>query len=93
MTFRLLDDADGEAGDVVLADRVEAAHLSGLAANEGATGLFAGIRDALDDSGALLGVELADGEVVEDEERHRALDEDVVDENGNGVKADRVVNG
>lgn len=32
--FRLLDDADGEAGDVVLADRVEAAHLSGLAANE-----------------------------------------------------------
>ena len=70
---------------------IEAAHLSGLAANEGAAGLFAGVRDALDDSGDLLGVELADGEVVEEEERLSTLDEDVVDAHGNGVLADRVV--
>ena len=47
-----LDRADGEAGEIVIAPRVKARHLGGLAADQRRAGLDAALRDALDDLGA-----------------------------------------
>ena len=41
--LRLLDRADGEAGEVVFAVRVHAGHLGGLAADQRAAGQFAAL--------------------------------------------------
>ena len=49
--------------------RVEAGQLRGLAAEQRAAGLLAALGDALHHLGALLRLELAGGEVVEEEER------------------------
>ena len=59
--------------------RVEARHLGGLAADEGAPVLEAGRRDALHHLRRHVGRETARGEVVEEEQRLGALHEDVVD--------------
>ena len=83
--LRLLDDADGKARDVVLAICIKACHLRRLASDERTSRLLAGGGNALDDSGCLLGDELADGEVVEKEKRLCTLHEDVVDAHGDGV--------
>ena len=69
MILLALDDADGEAGQVVLAVGVHAGQLGGLAADERAAGLLAAVGDALDHRLADGDVELARGEVVEEEER------------------------
>ena len=64
-----VDGADDGAGEVVLAVGVEAGHLGGFAADEGATVGAAGFAEALDDGLDGGVVELAGGEVVEEEER------------------------
>ena len=74
-----VDDADDEAGDVVFAVGVEARHLRGLAAEQRAAVLAARRRQTLDDLHGDVGLEPAGGEVVEEEQRLGALDEDVVD--------------
>src|SRR6202011_1390706 len=87
----VLDDADDEAGDVVLAVGVEAGHLRGLPADEGAAVLTASTRDPGDH---LLGDrrrQTSGREVVEKEQRLGALNEDVVDAVVDQVRADRVV--
>ena len=89
--LRLLDDADGKARDVVLAISIEARHLRRLAADERTSRLLAGGGNALDDSGHLLGDELADGEVVEKEKRLCTLHENVVDAHGDGVLSHGIV--
>ena len=48
-TRRAVDDADDEAGEVVLAVGVEAGHLGGLAAEQRAAVLAAAARDPGDD--------------------------------------------
>ena len=83
--------ADGEAGEVVFAGRVHAGHLGGLAADQRAAGLFAARGDALDHVGGGVDVELAAGEVVEEEQRLGALHQDVVDAHRHQVDADGVV--
>ena len=85
------DAADDEAGEVVFAVGVEAGHLGGLAAEQRAAVRPAGAGDAVDDRAATSGDEAAGGEVVEKEERPRALDEDVVDAVVDEILADRVV--
>ncbi len=85
------DGADDGAGEVVLVVGVEAGHLCGFAADEGAAVGAAGFAETLDygfDGGA---VELAGGEIVEEEERAGALDGDVVDAVVDEVLADGVV--
>lgn len=62
------DDADGEAGQVELAFAVEVGHFGGFAAEQGAVGLAASVGDALDDGGGVVGIELVDAEVIEEEE-------------------------
>ena len=86
-----LDGADDEARDVVVAERVHARHLGGLAADQRAARGAAGLGDALDELGQVLGHELAGGVVVEEEERLGAAAEDVVDAVVDQVDADAAV--
>ena len=91
MTFDLLDHADDEAGDVVLAVGVEARHLGGFAADQRAAVLAAAARDAGDD---LLGDRRRQPpgrQVVEKEQRLGALHQDVVDAVVDQIGADGVV--
>ncbi len=89
--LRLLDDADREAGEVVLAGTNALGMLGGLAADQRAARLLAARGDALDDIGGDADVEPLAREVVEEEQRLGALDEDVVDAHRDEVDADRVV--
>ena len=74
-----IHDADDRSRDVVLAGRVEARHLRRLAAEERRAVLAACARDALDHALDHAGLDFPGRDVVEEEERRRALDEDVVD--------------
>ena len=87
----LFDDADGKAGEVVFARRVHARHFRRLAADQRAARRLAAVGDAADDFGGDVDVELAAGEVVEEEQRLGALHEDVVDAHRDEVDADGVV--
>ena len=67
--FGFVDGSDDEAGEIVFAILVEAGHLGGFAADQGAAVGFASLGEAGDD---LLGdgrIEFAGGEVVQKEER------------------------
>jgi hypothetical protein len=65
--------------------------LRHLATEQGAPGLHTSVRDAADDVVDDLGDELADGDVVEEEQRLGTLHGDVVDRHGDEIDADRVV--
>ena len=86
-----LHDAGGRAGDVVLVGAEQAGVLGGLAADERAAGLDARLGDALDDGGDPLGYDAAGGDVVGEEQRLGAADDEVVDEHPDQVEADGVV--
>ena len=86
-----LDRADGEAGEVVVAAPIEARHLGRLAADQRRAGHAAALGDALDDVAAVVDVERAGGEIVEEEERLGALHDEVVDAHRDEVDADRAV--
>ena len=83
--------ADGEAGEVVVALGIHARHLGRLAADQRAAGLPAALGDAGDDLARGVDVELAGGEIVEEEQRLGALHHQVVDAHGDEVDADAVV--
>ena len=87
----LLDDADREAREIVLAALVHARHLGGLAPDQRAARLLAAGGNALDDLGRGRHVELAAGVVVEEEQRLGALGEYVVDAHRHEIDAYRVV--
>ena len=86
-----VDDADDEAGEVVLAVGVEARHLGGLAAEQRAAVLAAGRGHAADDRLGDVRRQPAGREVVEEEQRLGALHQDVVDAVVDEIDADRVV--
>ncbi|MHC2800765.1 hypothetical protein ACVMII_000511 [Bradyrhizobium diazoefficiens] len=83
-----LGGADGKAAEVIVAVLVEAWHLGGLAADQGTAGFPAAIGDAGDDRGGRLRIELAAGEIVEEEQRLGALHHEVVDAHGDQIDAD-----
>ncbi len=83
--------ADREAGKVVIALGVHAGHFRGLAADQGAAGLFAAVGDAGDDGAGGGDVQLAGREVVEEEQGLGALHHQVVDAHGDQVDADAVM--
>ena len=85
-----LRDADGEAGHVEVAVRELPGVLGGLAAEQHALGAHAALVHAGDDVGDLLGHDLADHQVVEEEERDGAAGGDVVDAHRDEVDADGV---
>ena len=86
-----LDRADDEAGHVVLALGVEAGHFRRLAAEQRAAVVLARAREALDDLLGDIGRKPAGSQVIEEEQRHRALHEDVVHAVVHEIDADRVV--
>ena len=88
--FAALDGAHGKTGEIEILAGIEPGHLRRLAADEGAAGLTAAVRDALDDPGARHGVEAAGGEVVEEEQGLGALDDQVVDAHRHQVDPDRI---
>jgi hypothetical protein len=65
--------------------------LGGLATDQRAAGLDARLGDALDDRRDPLGHDPAGGDVVGEEERLGAADDEVVDQHPDQVEADRVV--
>ncbi len=89
--LRALYNAAREARDVVLSAAVHARHLGSLAADKRAARLPAALRHAGDDSFDLGRIVMADGHVVEEEQRLGALRQHVVDAHGHGIDADRVV--
>ena len=86
-----LHDSGGRAGHVVLVRVEEPGVLGGLAADEPAPGGDAGLGDALDDGGDPLGYDAPGGDVVGEEQRLGAADDEVVDQHAHEVEADRVV--
>ena len=86
-----LGGADAEACKVIIRPVVEAGHLGGLAADEGAARDAAARRDPADDIGADTRHQLAGGVIVEEEQRLGALDDDVVHAHRHEIDADRVV--
>lgn len=89
--FVAIDGADDEAGEIVFAVGVEAGHLRGFSADEGAGICLASVGEAGDDGLGDVGVEFAGGEVVEKEEGGGSLDSDVVDAVVDEICADGVV--
>jgi len=86
-----LDDADDGAGDVVFAVLVEAGHLGGFAADEGAAIGGAAPGEAGDDVFEDGGLEFSGAEIIEEEEGFGAEDGDVIDAMVDEVFADGVV--
>jgi hypothetical protein len=86
-----LDRADREAGQVVFAVAVHARHFGGLAAHQGRAGQLAALGDAGDDALGDLEVQLAGGEIVEEQQGLGALGQQVVDAHGHQVDPDRGV--
>ena len=83
-----LRQADGEAGHVEVAAGELPGVLGGLAAEQHALGAQAALVHAGDDLGDLFGHDLADHEVVEEEQRHGAAGRHVVDAHRHEVDAD-----
>ena len=86
-----LGQANDAPSEIVFAWRVEARHRGCLAADERASRLAASRRDPADDGGRLVGIHRAKREVIEEEERARATDEDIVDAMVDQVGADGLV--
>ena len=82
--------ADREAREVEIPPRVEPRHFRRLAADQRAAGLDAARRNAPDDGRALARIELAGREIVEEKQRLRALNDDIVDAHGDEVDPDRL---
>ena len=76
---------------IVLVEGIEAGHLGGFAADQGATCLLATFGNALDDRRDFLGHQLSAGDVVEKNQRTRALTYNVVDAHCDAVDADGIV--
>src|SRR5262249_13478523 len=84
------DDTDREADEVELSRVHHAGMLGHLAAEQRAARAPAAFGDARDQLVDLLRDDLADRDVVEEEQGLRALGRDVVDRHGDTVDADRV---
>ncbi|KAG1249420.1 hypothetical protein G6F68_013345 [Rhizopus microsporus] len=80
-----------KTGQVVFAVRVHARHFSGFAADQRAAGLGAAVGDAAHDRRGGVDVQLAGGEIVQEEQRLGALHQHVVHAHGDQVDADRIV--
>ena len=80
-----------KAGQVIIAGLIDAGHLRGLPADQGAAGLAAPVGDAFDNEGGDFRGQLPHGQVVQEEQRGGAVDHDVVGAHGHQVDADGVM--
>ncbi len=79
---------DCKAAEIVVAVLVQSGHLGGLAADQRTAGFTAALGDARHDRGRGLRIELAAGEVVQEEQRLSALHDEIVDRHRHQVDAD-----
>ena len=86
-----VDGSDDGAGEVVFSIGIEAGHLCGFAADEGAAVSATGLGDATDDCFDDVVFKAASGEIIEEKERGGTLDGDVVDAVVDEVGTDGVV--
>ena len=89
--FFTICQADAETGQVVVAVAVKAGHFSRFTAQESASRFAACLSHALDDRRYLFGIELTYGNIIEEKERFRTLDENIVNGHGYTVLPDRIV--
>ena len=82
-----LDRADREAREIVVARPVVVRHLGALAADQRAARLAATLGNPRDHLARLLRLELGGGEIVQEEQRLGALDDEVVDAHRDQVDA------
>ena len=87
----LLNHADREAREVILAFRIHARHFSGFAADQSAASEFAAVSDALHDTLRDADIQLAAGEVVEEEDVLRTLHQNVIHAHRHQILTDRIV--
>ncbi len=86
-----LGGTDRKAREIVIAGRVHARHFRRLAADQCTARLAAAGGNAADDRRALIRIELAGREIVEEEKRLRALHDEIVDAHRHEVDADRLM--
>ena len=89
--LRLGDRSHDKPGEVVVGGRVHAGHLGRFPADQRASVLDTSGRHTGDDRFDHRRLEFAEREIVEKKQRHRALDQDVVDAVVDQVMANRVV--
>ncbi|MCY1215461.1 hypothetical protein D9M72_273080 [compost metagenome] len=87
----LFDRAHREAGQVVLAVGIHARHFGGFAADQRAARQFAALGDAAHHRRRRIHRKLAAAEIIQEEQRFRALHQDVVDAHGDQVDPHGVV--
>lgn len=87
----LFHDADDAADEIVFAGLIEAGHLCGFSADERAVGGFTGGLHAGNKLVEDFGVEFAKADVIQEEQRLRAHDGDVIDAMVHDVLADAFV--
>ena len=85
-----LDDADAEAGEIVIGAVVHAGHLCGFAADQSAAGLHAPLHDARDDAFADADIEFPAGVVIQEKQGLGALHDHVVGAHGDQIDAHAV---
>src|SRR5713101_4372240 len=73
-----LDYADNESGKIIFATWIEAGHLRGFSADQGAAVVLASVRQPFHNFFGNFGLKFAGGEVIHEEERRRALDSNVI---------------
>ena len=86
-----IDNAHGKAGEVVIGRSHDARVLGHLAAHERAARKLAAVGHALDDLCHVLGLNMTDGNVVQEEQRLGARSQNVVDAHGDQVLTHRLV--
>ncbi len=83
--------ADRKAAEVVIAVLVQSGHFGGLAADQRTAGFPAAFGDAGHDGSRRLRIELAAGEIVQEEKRLGALHDEIIDRHRHQVDADAVM--
>ena len=86
-----VDDAHGKAGEVVVGRSHDARVLGHLAAHERAARELAAVGHTLDDLCHVLGLNVTDGNVVQEEQRLGARSQNIVDAHSDQVLAHRLV--
>jgi len=86
-----LNGADAKSCQVVFTIRIHVRHLGRFATDQGSASLVTSFGNACDHTGCNLDVKPPAGEVIEEKQRFRALNEHVIRAHGDEIDADRVM--
>ena len=87
----LLDEPEAESGEIEVLVRIDSRHLGAFSADERCAGELASPGDSLDHDLGRRQLEPAHGQIVQEQDRLRALDEHVVGAHRHQVDSDRLV--